>query len=233
MEKNRVSLGVIISIIIILVLLIGGAYLIYNYNNKIVELEKELAQQNINNEEKIVENKISNTIQSNTSEKIEKFVVPSIYTGIAKNVEEGATYQLEKFDGNNFYMYLQDGKIYINTNIEEQICAFLNVSQIKLKNGLSQEITGFSKKVVDIYIINISQNGIPTHFIFLMEDGTLEYSSLRNIATNLSSQGEIKDLKNIVKVQDVSLGYSDGGGHTSAIAIDKDNNYYDLAKYIN
>ena len=65
-----------------------------------------------------------------------------------------------------------------------------------------------------------------------MEDGTIEYSSLQNMLSNMSSQGIIKELKDMVRLQKVELSNS-GWADSSAIAIDKDNNYYDVLEYIN
>jgi len=48
---------------------------------------------------------------------------------------------------------------------------------------------------------------------------------------NISTQGAIKELKNIIRLQKVELS-NPGWEDSSAIAIDKDNNYYDISEYI-
>lgn len=248
-SKNeiKIGLGTVISIIVILALIAVIFFIIYNNNIKINDLERTMSKQKADYEQILEEQKNNakkdseeneieetNSKENNETKNNTKFVAPSIHTGIAKNVEEDARYELIMANESYFWAEIEDGKVYIGTGMgmnDEALYRWVETDQVKIKNQQSQEIAGFNKKVVDVHFANLSQNDIATHVLFLMEDGTVEYSSINNIIINATSQGKLEGLENIIKVQDVEV-YYDDGGHCSTILIDKDNNYYDIAKYI-
>lgn len=167
----------------------------------------------------------------------EKFTVPSIYTGTLKNATPDATYDFELYD-DFCYMYIKEGTPYISWRLDESAKksndnaeTMANYFKVTLSKE-DQKITGFNKKVVDIYIGYFGQDIEGITYIFQMDDGTLEYSTLENMIKNVSTQGKIKQINNIIKLQRVSVAINEGGGYSSVIAIDKDNNCYDLSKYI-
>lgn len=253
-EKNaiKVSLGTAISMIIILIILLVGGFLLYKNHIKITQLEDTIAKQKVNDEKMMVkdsrtDNLIENTITNNTSVKSNELVesknlettqlvIPSLFTSNAKKINTSVNdveYSLNiSDDSKSFLINIKNGVPTIATHLtanqfEEQF----GLSNIKI-NGSQQKINGFTKKVVDACTISDEHQFMGTTFIFLMEDGTVEYSSLQNMLNNISTQGTIKELKDIIRLQKVELSNS-GWEDSSAIAIDKDNNYYDVSEYTN
>ena len=271
-KEIRVSLGTVVSIVIILILLVLGGIMFYMYNTKIVDLEKIITEQKANNKEEEISknsiqsgliqnttinnnsinnnsvnnNSVNNNAVNNTSiqtggevnnenNETDEFVVPSLFTSNAKKTSnETDNYSLRIFCADNsFTIKVVDAVPTIWTNLDKTVLSDygIDVSKMKLSNT-EQKISGFTKKVVDVLTINDEHQFASTCFLFLMEDGTVEYSDLQNMVDNVSSQGKIEGLNNIIRLQKVELtnpGYDD----TSAIAIDKQNNYYDISKYIN
>lgn len=247
MEKKpiKVSFGTVITIIIAVIILIGCGGILYKNNIKIDQLEEKIAKQedskaNIeNNKENIVENTQVNQEkinQENKDSKIDKFVIPSLFTSNAKKLNESVEnvkYGLSVSDSErNFIINVENGIPTITTTLDTSKIKEIgfDVSKIKMDKTY-KKISGFNKKVVDICTVFDEHQFMNCTFLFLMEDGTVEYSTLQNLINNLSSEGKIKQLNNIVRLQKVELQNSNWSD-SSAIAIDKDNNYYDVSEYI-
>ena len=240
-EKKKISWGMVISILVILIVLLAGGFLLYKNHTKIVELEDIIAKQKVENEEIIAKNlEVDNTTKDTQMNHVagtnetEQSITPSLFTSNAKKTNQDVEYSLSILDDSkNFRIRIKEGVPTITTVFKaEQLKEYgVDISKIKI-NEKEQKINGFTKKVVDACTITDEHQLIGTTFVFLMEDGTLEYSKLQNMIENISTQGSIKELKNIIKLQKVELS-NPGWEDTSAIAIDKDNNYYDVSEYIN
>ncbi len=247
----KVSLGIVISIIIILIILLIGGFLLYKNNTKIAELEDTIAKQKISDKnvmegnpettnlmEKAQTNntsmKANETVENKNSETTQ-LVMPSLFTSSAKNTNTSVNYSLNiSDDSKSFLIHIENGVPTITTalNATSVFEGYgLDISKTKI-NGTKQKINGFTKKVVDACTISDEHQFMGLTFIFLMEDGTVEYSKLQNMLDKVSTQGAIKELKDIIRLQKVELSNS-GWADSSAIAIDKDNNYYDVLEYIN
>lgn len=212
-KKIKIGWGMAISILIILIILLIGGFLLYKNHTKIVELEDIIAKQKVEKEE---------------------IIMPSLFTSNAKKTNDDVEYSLSlSDDSKSFQIKIKEGVPTIATVFKaEQLKEYgLDVSKIKI-NEKEQKINGFTKKVVDACTITDEHQLIGTTFVFLMEDGTIEYSNLQNMIENVSTQETIKELKNIIRLQKVELS-NPGWEDSSAIAIDKDNNYYDMSEYIN
>jgi hypothetical protein len=160
--------------------------------------------------------------------KSEEFVVPSICTGNIKNKDNSLKYDL--FSSNSIAnLSIENGKVEIIFNSDEEIKNEAKQNNVEL-NTTYTNISGFSQNVVDAHIGCIGHDIYGTVFLFIMEDGTIEYSTFENMLKNTSTQGKIKGLSNIVKLQDMSV--YDETGYASVVAIDKDNTCYNLADYI-
>lgn len=245
----KISLGIAISIIIIVILLLVGGFLLYKNNTKIAELEEIIAKKKIENEKiiekdsetydeaenTVINNKVqaNETIENKSSEKLQ-LVIPSLFTSNAKKIDTSVNYSLNiADDSKSFLINIENGVPTITTALKaNQFKEYgLDIDKIKV-NDTKQKINGFTKKVVDACTISDEHQFMGITFLFLMEDGTVEYSSLQNMLDKVSTQGVIKELKDIVRLQKVELSNS-GWADSSAIAIDKDNNYYDVSEYIN
>lgn len=237
-EKMQITLGTAISIIIILILLVIGGFFYYqNYitNEKLQTTQSDLetSKETINKIQNIVSENKNNSNETETS----SFKMVSLETATPKVVEnKNDVYTISECGNNLYSISLKKGKVYVTAiaSASEFVAQGLasSESQVKLKNGSKNEITGFTKKVVDI------QEGggqvLTGSFIaFLMEDGTVEYTTINNMVTNLTVQGKVNGLANILKIKSVSVSDTDGDGSTSIVAIDNENNFYDICYMIN
>ena len=240
--KIRLSTLFLIIAIIVIIIMGFAIYKLYNYKNTV---ENNLISANANissvsNEQQnivIQNNSEEKTTKENTnSSNEEQFVVPSLYTGKLENENDRYIYDLRPDDSLSFLSF-RDGKPYISWNLDndpiiaDDLKRIANECNVTINNK-DHEITGFTKKVVEVHSGLLGQDIVGQVYIFLMEDGTIEYSTIQNMIKNASTQGKIENLKNIVKIQDVDIGDREGGGCSSIIAIDKDNNCYDLDDYI-
>lgn len=241
----KISLSTFFLIIAIIVIIVMGftIYKLYNdknttekqlssANENIANISKELKENTAQKDSPVEKNTTENTNNSTD----EKIIVPSLSTGTLKNAIPGCTYDLDIND-NLCMISLKSGVPYIswNTNIKDEkinrtIDDLSKDYNLTLTNE-TQKITGFNKKVVDVHIGGIGQDVSGQVYIFQMEDGTIEYSTIENMMKNVSSQGKIEPLKNIVKIQD-SIVDDNLSGWVTVVAIDKDNNCYDLDEYI-
>ena len=246
MENESKGLSVVIFIFLLIIIFgifgIGG-YILYNNRLKINQLEEKLANQNeVKNDNAP---KFGNIIENEIDED-EAFVVPSFQTGKLMNSETGMEYSFTSQNG-NFFAEIENGIPIVSTNLGPEVCAeyansgnvenSITAEETKLNNSLSVKITDVSKNVVDIHIGCIGQSEVGTVFVFIMEDGTIEYSGVANLIRNGTVEGKIDGLKNIVKIQDVDvmerIDEAGGPGYVSMVAIDIDNNVYSLDSYIN
>jgi len=251
MESNKtikMSLSTFLLIFAIFAIIIM-AFFLYNLYNEKITLEEKVSNANVQTNEDVNSETIDNTISSNEAENEndesndvvtnEKFIVPSLTTGTMKNAtDNNAIYSFIKRHSQYYSISIENGIPYIQWNTlddEDPNGIFLkNLAKewnVTLNNQ-SQKITGFGKQVVDVHIGGIGQDFTSEVIIFQMEDGTIEYSTIKNMMKNVTTQGKIESLNNIVKLQDVDVHWEEGGGQVTIVAIDKDNNCYDLDEFI-
>jgi uncharacterized protein YxeA len=149
MEKKpiKVSFETVITIIIAVIILIGCGVILYKNNIKIDQLEEKIAKQedskaNIeNNKENIVENTQVNQEkinQENKDSKIDKFVIPSLFTSNAKKLNESVEnvkYGLSVSDSErNFIINVENGIPTITTTLDTSKIKEIgfDVSKIKM-----------------------------------------------------------------------------------------------------
>ena len=96
-------------------------------------------------------------------------------------------------------------------------------------------ITGFSGKIKDYYYAKFGQAYGQETLLFIMDDGSVEYlpnhEAFKN--NNFKSRGKIAGLEKIIKIHQVSTHDQNGFGWITALAEDKDGNYYDLYYLLN
>lgn len=240
-EKGTIKIGLsgFFLILAIIAIIIMGFFMFKFYNDKQKAEEKvetlnsdaTKLQSTINSIQSTINN-TSNELKNNINTNSKEFTVPSLYTSSMKNPSKNALYSLPL---NTAYcsITIENGIPYISwySEVDNFIQELANQNKVKLTTE-KQKIKNLTKNVVDIHFGGIGQDGLSSVFIFLMEDGTLAYSTIENMIKNTSSQGIIDGLTNIIKIQNVSVSYGEGGGHASIIAIDKDNNSFDLHDYI-
>ena len=229
-KAGSVAVGICLFIIAILLVLI----VVFFYNTT---MEKNNLQAKVSElEATIEENGIQSSISENNSDS--KLQIPSVYVADTKNLVKGVNYDLGAGDG-YFHISTRNNKITVTFSKDEkelkQLANSLKIDEkdIKVEPHKGIEVTGFSKKVIDVEMGCIGQDITSAIFVFLMEDGTVEYSDVKNMITKVNTQGKIEGLKDIIRIQNVDVWAPEDSGHVSMIAIDKDNVCYDISDYIN
>ena len=152
-------------------------------------------------------------------------------------IDDGAKYRLlsrERF----FTLELtQKGKIYITMTKEqqdllEQYGLIESQYQVGLKLGEKNELTGTTGKIVDFKFGRFGDSTKDSALLMLLEDGTVEYTEFLNLIGDCTSEGKIKDLKNIVKLQNVVRVYEEKEDSDSIVAIDQRNYISDIGSIL-
>ena len=173
----------------------------------------------------------ANTEKTNDSN---KYVPLSIDTATKKVVNPETDIKSITDDGvyDLMSIRIENGKIYFVSKLskEEWVNYGIADSQNKVKasKNYESEITGFSKKVVDVKCSWNGQTINEVYLVFLMEDGTLTYTTIQNLIKNSAVEGKVNDVSNIQRIYNCSVGYRDGGGFSGVVAIDNENNLYDI-----
>lgn len=223
MEKQKMNVATLV-IVIAIVLIVGVIVGVF--------IGKNTSQVQIGRENKVVETDLQTSKDYEGSKQEERLTIPSLFTSNAKKVKD-EKYILKVSDYSNiFQLTIEDGVPKIRTiKTPDEIEGYgLDVTKIKINNTM-QKINGFTKKVVDACIISDEHQIAACTFIFLMEDGTVEYSTLQSMIDNISTQGKIEGLSNIIRLQKVNI--ASQNPDNTAIVIDNNNDYYDVLKYIN
>lgn len=216
-EKSqiKISLGTMICIVVIVILSCTLINVLLNNSNNVV-----------NDNPAPVANNNSSTGDS------KKYVPLSVFTANKKDVDPNLDefYLQKSFFGFNVYVD-KDGQVEFNFKNEVSDFVLLGIinqeSESKISKNVSYKISGFDKKVVDMEMGCNGQEISGFYMVFLMEDGTLEYTSIKNLITNLSVEGKIDGVSNIVKLQSVHYAIS------NVFALDYENNLYDIGYMIN
>lgn len=244
MNENKtlkVSLGTVLCMFIIVSLVIALILMYYKYNQNNNELTNNQKEENIvlknsyNKEKSTQINTDTQKSEENIIASENKFIPLSVYTATKKVADENREgYTIIK-ENNDICLSISDGKVYFTSLLNNEYWSTLGINKndIKVSEKYSAEITGFTKKVVDAEIC-CYQTLETMYFVFLMEDGTLEYSSLKNMVTNLTTEGKVKNVSNIQRIHNCAVGFTNTeGSMDTIIALDYENNMYDIGYILN
>lgn len=233
----------VVILVIILLVICGIAFYLYQVDVSKKQLEKELQTaediwklqtENAELKEKL-ENQVANKsdVAENTQNKTDVKFDSSKMKSDSTNVRyEEETEWIPNSGG--LKIEIKEGKPFLTTDIEEEQYKFY-FSEVK-EQVKNKEITGFKSKVKDVYYAYMG-NGDPAPMIlFLMEDGTVEFVDSLKMLTNekYESQGKIKELSNIVKfvhlnAQEFDENGEGMGGWITVAAIDEEGYSFDLS----
>ena len=238
-EKKQVklSLGITICIFIIILLIIALFGVVYYYNKKesndIAENNNSTTRVEMKEElEPATVTEISEDEKEDNNQNTDIFNALSIDTATKKIVDdEIVAYYINKQElGLN--VSVREGKVYFTTEMnKKQLVEYevvSNENEVKTSENFEKQITGFDKKVIDAEIACMGNAVKDCFIVFLMEDGTLEYSTIKNLVMNLKTEGKVNNISNIQKIHTCSVGWYDGGGRESIVALDYENNLYDI-----
>lgn len=233
----------VVILVIILLVICGIAFYLYQVDVSKKQLEKELQTtediwklqtENAELKEKL-ENQVANKsdVADNTQNKTDVKFDSSKMKSDSTNVRyEEETEWIPNSGG--LKIEIKEGKPFLTTDIEDEQYKFY-FSEVK-EQVKNKEITGFKSKVKDVYYAYMG-NGDPAPMIlFLIEDGTVEFVDSLKMLTNekYESQGKIKELSNIVKfvhlnAQEFDENGEGMGGWITVAAIDEDGYSFDLS----
>ena len=244
-DKGEIKGEILLVFLIIAIIGFAGWFVItkkpFPFQKEKIVPNNVISQENVN--EPTPTSKENNNESSNNEEKIEtssnssNFEIPSIIDGMQVYMDDGAKYRLlsrERF----FTLELtQKGKIYITMTKEQQDLLeeyglIASQYQVGLKLGEKNELTGTSGKIVDFKFGRFGDSTKDSALLMLLEDGTVEYTEFLNLIGDCTSEGKIKDLKNIVKLQNVVRVYEDKEDSDSIVAIDQNNYIYDIGSIL-
>lgn len=228
-QKNKLGLGILIGILIGLVLGLG-AFIIYD---KVIDKDKK---------ENVVDNKKNDGIdkdQSKGDDVVTDFDLNKVnFSKPAINGKSGDIYELT--DGNIDYMSVElssDNKVIISIDFSLYGQYF---SDFEFENSIRKyEVSNFTKKVQKAYILPYGSSGEYIVALYLMEDGTVEYTliydQLRNdpTVTSMKSSGKVSNVSNICDIVAVVKSNTNeplslyGGSYV--LAIKKDGTFYELS----
>lgn len=233
----------VVILVIILLVICGIAFYLYQVDVSKKQLEKELQTtediwklqtENAELKEKL-ENQVANKsdVADNTQNKTDVKFDSNKMKSDSTNVRyEEETEWIPNSGG--LKIEIKEGKPFLTTDIEDEQYKFY-FSEVK-EQVKNKEITGFKSKVKDVYYAYMG-NGDPAPMIlFLIEDGTVEFVDSLKMLTNekYESQGKIKELSNIVKfvhlnAQEFDENGEGMGGWITVAAIDEDGYSFDLS----
>lgn len=249
-------IAIVMTIIVILILAIIG-FVVYKYGESrgqesaVTEIAASenptintVADDAITNPE-VDDNTniVSNNTNNNTSNSQPNTIVTEVNKFVpfdsakGKTVIENSVYEVI---GDNFNDYLElnvkNGEVYIHALKQPSeftgLMSSTDQSKIVVKYGEDVKIKGLTKKVVYAKILAEGQALGNEVAVFLMEDGTCEYAKLSSLLVNVTAQGKINGLKDIVRLEDADVSFHAGGGGVAGIAIDKDGYFYDVHKLL-
>ena len=134
---------------------------------------------------------------------------------------------------------LQSDKKNVSANIN-----WGELSYNKESKNYTYTISNFNSNIRKVYIASWSQGTGTETIIYLMEDGTVEYTPITyKIVTqsvdspntvNLKSYGKIQDVKDVVMIAGTSTEVinAPAGGNRALIGIKEDGSFYDISKIL-
>ena len=220
MEEKKSKSGIVIGILVVLVLALGG-YLVYD---KVIKKEEKKVEKTEKVEKKKVEAKetnnkpisfdktkcINNDKIANWDGKISRKGGSEGHNGVYLEIDESK-------GGKVVYGYVRYDDIYASESRDEE--------QVKIE---------FDKRVEQIFFGQFDSADENATILFLLEDGTVEYIKISDIAkTRKFDHKKIDGVSDIVQLDNIVLLGIPVGETRFAIAYKSDGTYYDLSKFIN
>ncbi len=219
MEKKS-NKGLVISLIIIIPIccILGfiGGDIFYNKEHKEVKTETktEAKKEEYNNKDEINLNNLEFNVD-----------------------------KCQNCDSNMNYFIFQSGSFATATLNENRksVALFLDYNELSKfdpninKNSNAQQEIAFDQTIEDIVYVEFGQDATYGTILYLLNDGTVEYTPLLKAAkeNNFKSYGKLGNLKDIVKFyKTMSESKSGVGAANTCLAQSKDGSLYDLSSII-
>lgn len=235
-EKKKSNVGLIVLVVILLLACVGmGTFIFINKDKLITKNDATTSEKNNSNnketnqekEDKIADLDLSKCL--NTSDVTYSNPVEATTSiGLTPTVDEGKRSVTIKTDGSKF------GPV-------STLSAYYS-------GEYNMYVDGFDKDIENVYVGELGQDPKGTTLLYIMEDGTVQYTKLFKKASDASGnqyytlntyqQGEdnykfhvdgtVKDVKDVIKIYNVNA-TTTGSGAMTAIGAKKDGSFYDLS----
>ena len=170
------------------------------------------------------------------TEAIEENKATLIEFDASKCINDKTTnYTLADYDNSTgLSMKLGSDKKTVTLNINWNIYGQLIKASAYSSEVKSYEVNNFSQEVEDIYIGGVGQAAGGETALYLMKDGTVEYTPIAkaNTSNNFSSFGMLKDVNDIVKFYTADASVPNSSGYVTILAQKADGTFYDLSKIL-
>lgn len=224
--KNSLTIVVVVLSILLVVTLCSTAYFYFkasrnstegDNNKETVVTDKE--NKNNNSEKLVVENGFDNSKSLNTNGKTYTLTGGNSNIGMTLSFDSTKKRMTVYISACRFEHTYNVGWVTIN----EETCAAEGGKQFEQRGEIS-----FEQEVSDFMIGGFGQDATNDTMLFLMKDGTIEYVPIKKGYTGISpdkvkSFGKIKEVKDVIKLYQVSA-----GSYTTVLAQKADGSFYDL-----
>lgn len=245
-KKQKNSNGTIILIVILVIVILGmGVYIAYDkgviFSSPREESKSEDSEKQSNEDANgIVEEKpldLSKCLNNTTASYHD-----------STDIEEN----------NGLSMKINSDQKSVTLNIDWQIFGPLSSASAWAQENKQYQISGFSKNIKATFVGEIGQDAKGITLFYLMEDGTVEYTSMfvrktdaqnnmyfamnytfdysddgRVTGEHFVTQGMINNVADVIKLYTVQTTYDLGGGAVTTIGAKSDGSFYDLGSIIN
>ena len=149
------------------------------------------------------------------------------------------------YNGIEAYINGEEVSILVRSEASQNFSGLIANSYFEGETTIRANVT--TKKKIKTLLVGYYQDDLSVEFMkdvpyvfLLMEDGSVEYIDIKillkngyltNPATNVRTRGTIKELKDIVKLEQCKLA-NEEDGYSTAVAIDKDGKIHNLFEYI-
>ena len=246
MEENikvKKSSGLIYVVIILLIVCVGMGTFIFVNKDKLFAKESEKTTESGEKEQSTEKEEEQNT-PTETKEEVKTI-------DLSKSLNtNGYTYNslTDKDENVGFSLKINDDKKSVTVTIYEKGSKMIseNTHSTWSKDPIDKQITGFTKNIKSTYIGGLGQDSTGTTFYYIMEDGTLTYSKVFELAYNrdgttyydtklLENALTVKTVDNvdgIIKLYGANASAPQSSGYYTTLAAKKDGSFYDLSKII-
>lgn len=237
-KENKLGLGILIGVLVTLVIVLTG-FIIYD---KVLSKDSDVDD----NKQPIIENdnqdKNNNDENSTTNNTLTDFDISKFdNTKEAINGPKGIMYNIHEFDindNNGLSISLNSNKKSATITIDWS--KYFEIYGISATTGETRnyEVTNFSKNIRKVYISGFGQGSGYETAIYVMEDGTVEYTPIKHAlgnngsssATVLKSYGKMSNIDGVVTVV-TAVDYCDKcvGSGVNLLGIRTDGTFFNLS----
>lgn len=219
-KQTKSALFIFIGVMIGIIVTALGCFILYK--NGVFTTEKKSVNSN-------------QTQKNTTTEKKEETVTPKLLTFDATKCinNPGRSYTLAFYDNaDGLSIRLDNAKKTATISINWQLFGPFSTASAWSGEVENYTVSNFTQTVEDVYIGGYGQSGGTQTALYLMNDGTVQYTPINDALTtaegnNLKSFGSLSGVTEVVKFLT-----ADSDGAVTVLAMKNDGTFYDLGKIL-